>query len=382
MGAMLKKIIGALLFGAALLAIPIQSTAGILVSINLAPPALPVYVQPICPAPGYIWTPGYWSYDDVNGWFWVPGTWVLAPEPGLLWTPGYWGWGGGVFAWHGGYWGPHVGFYGGVNYGFGYTGAGFFGGRWNGGVFEYNRAVSHIGGAGFHNVYNQRVVNNITVNHVSYNGGAGGLRAQPTAEQRAYDGERHVEPTAEQRQHVEQASGNRALFASVNHGKPAIAATQRPGAFSGHGVVAARSGARLTASQAHAPAARGQTPNVRAEHTPAARAPTTHGSAAHAPAAHRPQARTAPHAQVQQHAPAVRHQAPRAPAPQHAAAAPRPQRAAPQVHQSAPRPQAQHSAPRPAPAPRPQAQHAAPRPAPHPQAAPRPAPHQAEKPRR
>src|SRR5690242_20929617 len=32
------------------------------VSITVAPPALPVYVQPPIPGPGFIWTPGYWAY--------------------------------------------------------------------------------------------------------------------------------------------------------------------------------------------------------------------------------------------------------------------------------------------------------------------------------
>ena len=41
---------------------------------------------------------------------------------------------------HEGYWGPHVGFYGGIDYGFGYTGAGYAGGYWNNGAFYYNRS--------------------------------------------------------------------------------------------------------------------------------------------------------------------------------------------------------------------------------------------------
>lgn len=49
------------------------------VSIDVAPPPLPVYVQPPCPAPGFLWMPGYWA--------------------------------------------RHVGFYGGVDYGFGYPGS-------------------------------------------------------------------------------------------------------------------------------------------------------------------------------------------------------------------------------------------------------------------
>jgi WXXGXW repeat (2 copies) len=57
--------------------------------------------------------PGYWAWSP-GGYYWVPGTWVLAPEPGLLWTPGYWAFNAGWFYWHPGYWGPVVGYYGGI----------------------------------------------------------------------------------------------------------------------------------------------------------------------------------------------------------------------------------------------------------------------------
>ena len=149
------------------------------VSIAIAPPALPVYEQPAIPAEGYLWTPGYWAYGS-EGYYWVPGTWVQPPSIGLLWTPGYWGWSGGSYAYNAGYWGPHVGFYGGINYGFGYGGSGYDGGRWNNGAFAYNRAVNNIGSTHITNVYNSTVVNNhTTVNNVSYNGGAGGVAARP-----------------------------------------------------------------------------------------------------------------------------------------------------------------------------------------------------------
>src|SRR5215469_6434698 len=81
-----------LVIAAGILAMPAPSHAQVAVgvSIRIGPPALPVYAQPICPGPGYIWVPGYWSYDyDDEDYFWVPGTWVVAPEPGYLWTPGY-----------------------------------------------------------------------------------------------------------------------------------------------------------------------------------------------------------------------------------------------------------------------------------------------------
>ncbi len=206
-----------------LAALPVVSQAGVFVgvSVNIAPPALPVYTLPAVPGPGYIWTPGYWAWD--GGYYWVPGTWVLAPV-GMLWTPGYWGWAGGAYAWHGGYWGPHVGFYGGVNYGFGYSGVGFRGGYWRGGSFVVNRTV----------------INNVTVNRVSYNGGAGGLAARPNAAEMAAEHEHHVEPLRTQRAQQDMASHDRSMRASFNGGHPAIAATPRPGVFSGHGVVAAR----------------------------------------------------------------------------------------------------------------------------------------------
>ena len=217
---------------AAVMVVPtFSSAAQVAVSIRIGPPPLPVYAQPVCPGPGYIWTPGYWAYDPVNGYYWVPGTWAIAPAPGLLWTPGYWGWGGGLFLWHAGYWGPHIGFYGGINYGFGYIGVGYAGGYWRGGTFYYNRTVNNINVVNVRNVYSQTVVNNRAVTRVSYNGGSGGLSARPTPGEMAAEHDRHVEATRVQQQHQDLARQNRAQFASVNHGRPNVVATARPGEF-------------------------------------------------------------------------------------------------------------------------------------------------------
>src|SRR5580704_16463378 len=138
-----------------IVAIPAALFSQFGVSITIAPPALPVYEQPMAPADGYLWTPGYWGNGD-EGYYWVPGTWVLAPEPGLLWTPGYWGFVNNYFIWNAGYWGPHVGFYGGINYGCGYFGVGFAGGYWRDREFFYNRAFTHITNVNITNVYNNR----------------------------------------------------------------------------------------------------------------------------------------------------------------------------------------------------------------------------------
>ncbi len=220
---------------------------GVGISVRIGPPALPVYAQPICPGPGYLWTPGYWGWNDDGGYYWVPGTWVVAPV-GMLWTPGYWGWGGGFYAWHAGYWGPHIGFYGGINYGFGYGGVGFVGGEWRGGAFYYNRYVTNVSVTSVSHVYNRTVVNNTST--TSFNGGTGGVQARPTAQEQAAEHEQHQAPLASQIQHEQAASQNRQNFASENHGRPAVAATARPGDFSSHSAVPARS----SGGEYHAPA--------------------------------------------------------------------------------------------------------------------------------
>src|SRR5450755_899379 len=178
-----------LVFAVMMLSLSAASFAQIAVgiSVRVAPPALPVYTQPVAPGPDQIWTPGYWAWNDDAGYYWVPGTWVAAPV-GLLWTPGYWGFSDGAYGWHRGYWGPHIGFYGGVNYGFGYGGIGFAGGMWRGGSFAYNTAVMHVDERFVHTTYVDRtiverntIVNN---NHVAYSGGPGGVNHPATAEER------------------------------------------------------------------------------------------------------------------------------------------------------------------------------------------------------
>jgi hypothetical protein len=214
------------------------------VSVSFGPPELPVYDQPLCPGDGYIWTPGYWAWDG-NDYYWVPGTWVEAPEVGFLWTPGWWGWENNAFFFHEGFWGPTVGFYGGINYGFGYFGHGYEGGRWDNGHFFYNRSVNNVNVTVIHNVYNTTIVNR-SVTRVSYNGGNGGVNVRATSEEEAAMRGRHIPPVAAQTQHMEAARGNPQLRASANHGKPPIAATARPAEFSGGGSVAAREGGKYT----------------------------------------------------------------------------------------------------------------------------------------
>jgi WXXGXW repeat (2 copies) len=229
-----------LLFALVVLSMSAVSFAQIGVAITIAPPALPVYEQPLCSGDGYLWTPGYWAYDyDVSDYYWVPGTWVMSPEIGFLWTPAYWGWGGDGFVFYDGYWGPHVGFYGGISYGFGYFGEGYQGGRWDNGHFFYNRSVNNVNITEIHNVYNTPI-NNIAVSHVSYNGGNGGIIARPRPEDEAAARERHIPPVAAQAQHAQAARANPQQRASANMGKPGVGATPRPGDFNDRGAVPAK----------------------------------------------------------------------------------------------------------------------------------------------
>ena len=353
-------------------------SAQLSIQITVGPPPIPVYEQPILPEQGYLWMPGYWGWGD-EGYYWVPGTWVLAPERGLLWTPGYWAWHDDYFEFHRGYWGTHVGYYGGINYGHGYGGYGFEGGYWQGRNYYYNRSVSNVSNTRVTNVYNKTViVNNNT--YISYNGGAGGVRSAPTAQERTVEKEHHVQPTAVQTQHHQIASQDRELLASVNRGKPSVAATARPTDFSPRSAVAAKApGGKVeettlkatpkTLAQApRGPAQEGR-PDNRAAH-PAA--PVSPPAPAPAPAReHRPTPTPAP-------APERRPEPAPHPVPER-----RPEPAPHPAPERRPEP-APHPAPerRPEPAPHP-APERRPEPAPHPapERRPEPAPHEGREPK-
>jgi hypothetical protein len=281
-----------------------QAQVSVGLSVNIAPPEIPVYVQPALPAPGYLWSPGYWAWDG-SDYYWVPGTWVEPPSGGLLWTPGYWGYQNGAYLWNEGYWGPTVGFYGGVNYGFGYGGVGFEGGYWHGGAFFYNRAVANFGSVNIVNVYNTPVRVRET-SRVSFNGGQGGVQARPSEEERRAMSEHHIAPTGLQLQHQQQARSMPALHARQNGGRPQILTTARAGDFAHPG----------PAAGLHNHAAGAPVHNA----APAMRAPDRQeaGAGAAMRGGPPPQARD----QVQQHEPVQQHEQ----APQRAAPKPRPEK--------------------------------------------------------
>jgi hypothetical protein len=360
----------ALLGGSLTLHPPAAASADVVISVQVAPPVLPVYSQPPCPGPGFIWTPGYWGWSpDAAAYYWVPGTWVQPPQIGYLWTPGYWGWSDSVYVWHPGFWAQQVGFYGGINYGFGYPGSGFYGGYWRDRQFYYNRAVNNVNVTVVRNVYVRKVVIVRKVTRVSYNGGHGGVIARPRHGERVRGP--HFRAVAAQRQQRDLARRDRGQFFGHDHARPAVYATPRPGAF----------------QDRHA---------VRAPRASRAVQPQRSGGARPTPAPGRPQVhqeRRQP--QPHQQRPPMRHTTPQRPAPHRqepdrpalqprAMARPAPRRPAPpprQITRPAPRPShVQHSPQRQQQRP---ARHApAPRP-PHPQpAAHRPPAHEPHHPQR
>ena len=215
------------LFALLALAIPATLVGQIRLSISIGPPALPAYEQPICPGEGYLWTPGYWAYDDsASDYYWVDGEWVMAPEQGLLWTPGYWAWENDGYRFNEGYWGAQVGFYGGINYGFGYSGEGYDGGRWDRGQFYYNRSANNVDEARNHNVYDTHFRSQ-NESRVSFNGGHGGIEARESSEQEAAGRQRHVAPVAVQIEHAQTARVSPNFRSSSNQRNPSAATSPK-----------------------------------------------------------------------------------------------------------------------------------------------------------
>jgi hypothetical protein len=68
----------------------------------------------------------------------------------------------------------------------------------------------------------------------------GSINARPMPQEEAAAHEKHIPPVAAQTQHAQAARGNPQQRVSVNQGKPGIAATPKPGAFSARADVPAK----------------------------------------------------------------------------------------------------------------------------------------------
>jgi len=289
-----------------------------------------------------------------------------------------------------------VGYYGGIDYGFGYIGIGYFGGYWSGNHFYYNRSVTRVGPS-INHVYERPVVyNNMhygaqPANRVSYNGGHGGINVQPRPTEIAAMRERHEAPMAIQHQARVEASQNHAQSFAANHGRPEEAFAQH-GFANGHGIAPAPRGieaARPVQPNGNEHGVNGAHPepyNNAAPHgesrpenaNPASRfgtRPATSQPNAEPPRyEHQPSRQPEPRVENRA-APQPRAEAPHVenrPQPQPRAEAPRPEsRPMPQQHMEAPRPESRPMPQQHMQAPRPE-NHPAPQPHPQEHAAPQP----------
>jgi hypothetical protein len=66
---------------------PGLSMGGVVVDVDVAPPAPQVEVVPAA-RPGYIWSPGFWDWSGHNH-VWVRGHWIRE-RPGWHWVPDRW----------------------------------------------------------------------------------------------------------------------------------------------------------------------------------------------------------------------------------------------------------------------------------------------------
>jgi hypothetical protein len=82
---------------------PRPAHAGVAVFVGVAPPAPLVQVVPVAPRVGYVWTPGYWSWNGFR-YVWIGGAYVVPPRPAAVWVPGRWYGGPRGWAWAGGHW--------------------------------------------------------------------------------------------------------------------------------------------------------------------------------------------------------------------------------------------------------------------------------------
>jgi len=67
--------------------LPLVAAAGVVVDIDVAPPAPQVEVVP-APRAGYVWAPGYWDWRGGRH-VWVGGHWV-GERRGYHWAPDHW----------------------------------------------------------------------------------------------------------------------------------------------------------------------------------------------------------------------------------------------------------------------------------------------------
>jgi len=83
------------------------------------------------------------------------------------------------------------------------------------GHFFYNTAVNNVSSTKIHNTFVDRTAINKNASRVSFNGGKGGVQAQPTAQQRQVSNKRHTQPSSVQQAPVRATSQDKPNAAST-----------------------------------------------------------------------------------------------------------------------------------------------------------------------
>ena len=235
----------------------------------------------------------------------------------------------------------HVGYYGGMNYGFGYMGIGFVGGEWHGHDFAYNTAVVNVNRTVIRNTYvNKTIINNVTMinnNRVAYTGGPGGIRHDPTSQERVAMREPHAAPDADPA----------AALSSGAHGTcQLLQSQQRPSAERGRRAAACRPRVSPPSARAVKGGARG---NVQPRRHPWQCATGSTGSCRRTPGSHAGNPTAVPRTSRRR---GPSHRRRPMPQPQQNRPMPQPQpqigqRRNPTQYRPAPQPQPNHPAPQP-----------------------------------
>ncbi|HZR23833.1 MAG TPA: hypothetical protein VFA59_09615 [Vicinamibacterales bacterium] len=59
------------------------------VFVRVGPPAPIVETAVVAPGAGYVWVPGYHTWNGA-AYVWVPGRYVMPPRARAVWVPGHW----------------------------------------------------------------------------------------------------------------------------------------------------------------------------------------------------------------------------------------------------------------------------------------------------
>ncbi len=59
------------------------------VYVRVAPPAPIVEARVVAPGPGFVWIPGFYTWNGV-AYVWVPGHWERPVRARARWVPGHW----------------------------------------------------------------------------------------------------------------------------------------------------------------------------------------------------------------------------------------------------------------------------------------------------